>query len=145
MSLNSGGGGVCGKTARTFFSNHFPVQTFLLIFPFPLQWWGIRQLSSPITLSSRRYANDLNPNSHSALLVNIKLNKVESKVAASNMCARDFIRKLNRDVASKNPASTDFTHCVMNLPASLNSRNPLPAANLLEGTAGLLRLPSNPF
>lgn len=65
-----------------------------------------------------RYANDLNPNSHSALVVNIKLNKVDSHVEPFNMCARDFIRKLNKSVAAKDKSVSDFTHCVMNLPAS---------------------------
>ncbi|TPX37685.1 hypothetical protein SmJEL517_g00552 [Synchytrium microbalum] len=58
------------------------------------------------------FASDLNPNSYEALAENVQLNKVEDKVAAYNMDAREFfafsLRELNRadlrvSMASKAP------------------------------------------
>ncbi|TPX36420.1 hypothetical protein SeMB42_g07084 [Synchytrium endobioticum] len=44
------------------------------------------------------FANDLNPNSYHALVENVKLNKVEDKVATYNMDARDFFTIALRDL-----------------------------------------------
>ncbi len=90
------------------------------------------------------WANDLNPESYNALCNNIKINKVEGFVTASNTDGADFIRKAaadllesersvpiypkvktSRSAPKKEPEPTKiliqpriFSHYVMNLPAS---------------------------
>jgi tRNA (guanine37-N1)-methyltransferase len=44
-------------------------------------------------------ANDLNPDSHAALVRNISLNKVSDKVTAYNLCGREFVRQLAAEFA----------------------------------------------
>jgi tRNA (guanine37-N1)-methyltransferase len=59
------------------------------------------------------YANDLNPESYSALSKNCKLNHVEDNVHCFNMDAREFVRDLFR----KN-TELCLDHVIMNLPAT---------------------------
>ena len=59
------------------------------------------------------YANDLNPESYSALVKNCKLNHVEGNVHCSNLDARQFVRELF--TKDKKP---QFHHIIMNLPAT---------------------------
>ncbi|KAJ1815379.1 tRNA(m(1)G37)methyltransferase [Coemansia sp. RSA 2598] len=91
------------------------------------------------------WANDLNPASYDAMQDNIKLNKVQDRVAAFNMDGRDFVRKAFADYFAKTKTgplsippipkasasrskpvapepsipipSRSFDHVVMNLPA----------------------------
>jgi len=57
------------------------------------------------------YANDLNPESYKAMCANSKLNKVEGKLHAYNLDAREFITKMTSEGKA-------FTQVFMNLPAS---------------------------
>ncbi|OLY85590.1 tRNA (guanine(37)-N1)-methyltransferase [Smittium mucronatum] len=70
------------------------------------------------------YANDLNPMSYSALVENIKLNKVGKLVIPFNIDGRRFVKSSFRNLVLKapNPRSDSkyqlFDHVVMNLPAT---------------------------
>ena len=68
------------------------------------------------------YANDLNPNSYKWLVENAKTNKVAGTVRSFNMDGREFTRMINTQVDQAMTLSKtthpDFTHVVMNLPAS---------------------------
>ncbi|CAM9395357.1 unnamed protein product [Choristocarpus tenellus] len=57
------------------------------------------------------FANDLNPESHSSLVLNARRNKCENKLTASNQCGRTFARGL----MSQGQA---FDHAILNLPNS---------------------------
>ena len=59
------------------------------------------------------YANDLNPESHAALVKNSKLNHVEENIHCSNLDAREFVRQ----VFTKDE-KLQFDHIIMNLPAT---------------------------
>ena len=83
-------------------------------------------------------ANDLNPDSHAALVRNIAANKVSEKVTAFNLCGRVFVRQLAAEFAKVQAASHaagadgprtalarrkaqglgPFDRIIMNLPAS---------------------------
>lgn len=81
-------------------------------------------------------ANDLNPDSHAALVRNIAANKVSEKVTAYNLCGRVFVRQLAAEFANVQPSSLGgdgpcttlarrkaqglgpFDRIIMNLPAS---------------------------
>jgi len=56
------------------------------------------------------YANDLNPDCYSYMMINTKSNKIEPYITWTNQDAREFIRDL---------VETDimFTHAYLNLPA----------------------------
>eukprot|EP00891_Asterochloris_glomerata_P002406 jgi/Astpho2/2406/e_gw1.00044.68.1_t len=79
------------------------------------------------------FANDLNPDSFEYLQRNIKLNRVQGKVQASNMDGRAFLRRLcqpESQAAAHHQTSSNgleeslpsgpvlFQHAIMNLPAS---------------------------
>ena len=71
------------------------------------------------------YANDLNPNSYQALVENAEKNDVASRLHASNLDGRDFLRKIipklvtnSLKPSSKSTAPVICSHIVMNLPAT---------------------------
>ncbi|XP_053205883.1 tRNA (guanine(37)-N1)-methyltransferase-like isoform X2 [Panonychus citri] len=86
----------------------------------------------------RVLANDLNPDAFHWLKVNSKLNKVDSKLTAHNMDARQFVRTVVRDDLLSSWASPEVTefvikptyHVLMNLPGM--------AVEFLDSFVGLL-------
>lgn len=63
------------------------------------------------------YANDLNPHSYSAMVDNIRLNKLKKdRILAYNMDGRDFIKSLV-GLIENDETKPMFTKVVMNLPA----------------------------
>jgi len=77
----------------------------------------------PFAIPAARYkncqvfANDLNPASYKYLVENIKVNKVQGKVFAYNLDAREFVQKI-MEKAPINDENLPFTQVIMNLPAS---------------------------
>jgi tRNA (guanine37-N1)-methyltransferase len=83
------------------------------------------------------HANDLNPESFSCLLENVRINHVAEHVSCSNECAREFIkRKIAKDRVLAD-------HFVMNLPDSaitfLDSFKGIFSRDLYEGAKGVTR------
>ena len=75
------------------------------------------------------YANDLNPESYTALCKNCKLNHVEDNVHCFNMDAREFVK----DLFTKN-TKLCLDHVIMNLPAT--------AVDFLDTFKGICRVTS---
>ena len=79
---------------------------------------GVGPFAVPLALPPRNctvHANDLNPASHAALVANTALNKVEHRVKATCLDAREFITRLVRI------QHVPVTHILMNLPADAMS------------------------
>jgi len=86
---------------------------------------GVGPFAIPLAVTPRScqvYANDLNPQSHAALLENAARNKVSARVRAYNMDARAFIRRMAAE-------GVPFQYALMNLPAD--------AASFLDVFVGL--------
>jgi len=62
------------------------------------------------------YANDLNPDSHAALVENMKRNKAQAD--CFNLDGREFARSVFHQRYASSPKGKIVDHVVMNLPAS---------------------------
>ena len=72
------------------------------------------------------HANDLNPSCYQWMCENMKINKVDTKMKAYNMDAREFIEKATKELiqseitgeGSGNLLKSMYSHVIMNLPGT---------------------------